>query len=101
MFKVALCRESRTELWTKEDCMPTRTFMAVHVAPLADDRPRKWIVYRGRASRAIARSTTQALAIRIGRAEAKRTRVEFVVHGRDGRIRRKDSFGRDPRRRKG
>lgn len=74
---------------------------AIHVGPLAGDPPRKWVVYRGTAAREVARSTTQTLAIRIGREKARRTNAEFVVHGRDGTIRRKDSFGHDPRGRKG
>jgi hypothetical protein len=40
---------------------------------------------------------TQRDAIRYGRGLAMEKRCELVVHGRDGRIRRKDSFGNDPR----
>ena len=38
----------------------------------------------------------QRNAIVAGRGEVKRDRVDLVVHGRDGRIRSKDSYGRDP-----
>jgi hypothetical protein len=39
---------------------------------------------------------TQAAAIDRGKAEAKRDHVDHVVHGRDGKIRSKDSYGNDP-----
>ena len=39
---------------------------------------------------------TQAEAIDAGRRIAENQRSELVVHGRDGRIRSKDSFGGDP-----
>ena len=38
---------------------------------------------------------TQALAARAGRREAKRRRVDLVIHGRHGRIRSKDSYGNE------
>lgn len=39
---------------------------------------------------------TQANAIRSARTEARQDAVELVIHGRDGRIRSKDSYGCDP-----
>jgi hypothetical protein len=39
---------------------------------------------------------TQGAAIDRGRGEAKRDGVDLVTHGRDGKIRSKDSFGNDP-----
>lgn len=39
---------------------------------------------------------TQAEAIDAGRRIAENQRSELVVHGRNGRIRSKDSFGLDP-----
>jgi hypothetical protein len=38
----------------------------------------------------------QGNAIVNGRTEAKQDKVDLVVHGRDGRIRSKDSYGNDP-----
>jgi hypothetical protein len=38
----------------------------------------------------------QGNAITSGRSEAKHDKVDLVVHGRDGRIRSKDSYGNDP-----
>jgi hypothetical protein len=40
---------------------------------------------------------TQALAEQAGRRRARRDRTEFVLHGLNGRIREKDSYGNDPR----
>lgn len=39
---------------------------------------------------------TQANAISRGRQEARRDGVDLVTHGRNGLIRSKDSYGRDP-----
>ena len=38
---------------------------------------------------------TQANAIERGKGEAKQDRVDLVTHGRDGRIRSKDSYGNE------
>ena len=39
---------------------------------------------------------TQQNAIERGEREAKKDQVDLVTHGRDGKIRSKDSFGPDP-----
>ena len=39
---------------------------------------------------------TQSEAIEAGRRLARGNRSEHIVHGRDGRIRQRDSYGRDP-----
>ena len=39
---------------------------------------------------------TQRNAVDVAKKEAQRDRVDLVVHDRDGRIRSKDSFARDP-----
>lgn len=40
---------------------------------------------------------TQQAAIDAATAIAKKNQSDVVVHGRDGKIRSKDSFGKDPR----
>lgn len=40
--------------------------------------------------------STQREAIQAGRRLAQGNRSEHIVHGRDGRIRQRDSYGRDP-----
>lgn len=40
--------------------------------------------------------STQREAIEAGRKLAQGNRSEHIVHGRDGRIRQRDSYGRDP-----
>ncbi|WP_423194782.1 DUF2188 domain-containing protein [Cupriavidus sp. H18C2] len=40
--------------------------------------------------------STQEEAIAAGIERAQRERVELLIHGRDGRIRARDSFSRDP-----
>jgi len=61
--------------------------------------PRKgggWQTKREGAGRAGGLYDTQAQAIERARNQAKRERVEVVIHGKDGRIRDSDSYGRDP-----
>jgi len=50
-------------------------------------------------SRVLSTSRTQANAIKKGKARAGRDRVDLVVHGRDGKIRSKDSYGNESPRR--
>ncbi len=54
----------------------------------------RWRVSQGGSTVSI--HNTQSNAIDAGRREAKRDRVDLVTHGRDGRIRSKDSYSRDP-----
>jgi len=44
---------------------------------------------------------TQDEAIRAGTERAKADKVELLIHGRDGQIRERNSFGHDPRNIKG
>ncbi len=64
----------------------------LHVTPNGG----KWAVRSSGASRASRVVSTQAEAIKIAREQAKRNGTELYVHGRDGRIRERDSYGRDP-----
>jgi len=64
----------------------------VHVVP----RDGGWGVLREGNDRAGSIHRKQETAIAEGRGTAKRDHVELVVHGRDGRIRAKDSLGNDP-----
>jgi len=63
----------------------------VHVVPADGDWEVK-VEGRGRATR----FSTQTEAIQAGRKLARSNRSEHIVHGRDGRIRQRDSYGRDP-----
>jgi hypothetical protein len=66
---------------------------AVHVVP----RPTGgWAVQREGGKRATSTHSTQAEAAKAGRTIAKRDKVEFFVHGKDGQIRTRDSYGHDP-----
>ena len=53
-----------------------------------------WKVTQNRET--ISNHRTQENAAGAGRREARRDGVDLVVHGRDGRIRSKDSYGNDP-----
>ena len=63
-----------------------------HVVPHGDG----WAV-RGEGNKKATRITrTQQEVIYIARRIARNKRSEVVIHGRDGRIRDKDSYGHDP-----
>lgn len=55
-----------------------------------------WQVKGAGNHRATVRTTTQAKAIEIARGIAINNHSELIVHGTNGRIRAKDSFGNDP-----
>ena len=63
-----------------------------HVVP----RDGKWAVRRGGAERVTRRYDTQREAIDAAREIARKQRTEVYVHGRDGRIRERNSYGDDP-----
>ncbi|WP_007682468.1 DUF2188 domain-containing protein [Sphingobium indicum] len=56
----------------------------------------KWSVKTAGASRASSTHKTQAEAIKAGTQRAKKEGTELYVHGRDGRIRERNSYGHDP-----
>jgi hypothetical protein len=64
---------------------------SIHVVPSSDG----WKVEEG--GRQLSTHETQAEAEKFARDEAMRSHAELVIHGRDGQIERKDSFGHDPR----
>lgn len=55
-----------------------------------------WAVKKGGATKATKVHSTQEAAIKHGREIARSQKAEFYIHGRDGRIRDKDSYGGDP-----
>lgn len=63
-----------------------------HVVPRGDD----WAVRSAGSSRATSVHDTQAEAIERAREIAQNQQSELLIHGRDGRIRARDSYGNDP-----
>lgn len=55
-----------------------------------------WAVKRGGSSRATKTFGTQSQAIDYGREIARNQGAEFFIHGRNGRIRERNSYGNDP-----
>ena len=55
-----------------------------------------WAVKRAGSPRATKVFDTQEQAIERGREIARNQRSELLIHGRDGRIREKNTYGRDP-----
>ncbi|CAM3103148.1 DUF2188 domain-containing protein [Cupriavidus taiwanensis] len=64
----------------------------IHVVPHKDG----WATRREGATRVGVVAPTKADALSIGRDQARRDKVELVVHGRNGRIQDSDSYGNDP-----
>jgi hypothetical protein len=69
---------------------------SVHVVPAGGD----WAVRR-EGGDVLSTHSTQAEAEQVGRELAKTEKVEFQLHGADGKIRERDSYGNDPRGSKG
>lgn len=55
-----------------------------------------WAVRRAGSQKASSIHRTQREAIDAGREIARNQKTELFVHGRDGRIRERDSHGNDP-----
>jgi hypothetical protein len=68
-----------------------------HVVPSAGG----WKVIKAGASRASGRYGTQKEAILQGRSLAQSQGTELYIHGEDGRIQSRASYGSDPAARKG
>ena len=64
----------------------------VHVVPRNDG----WVIRKEGNSRATSVHQTQRDAVEEAREIARTQGSELVIHGRDGRIRDRDSFGSDP-----
>lgn len=68
---------------------------SVHVTYRKDDS--MWHVNDGKNGQEQGSYKTQQEAMKKGRKMAMETSCEFVVHGRDGKIRLSQSYGNDPR----
>ncbi|MFH6983106.1 DUF2188 domain-containing protein [Marinoscillum luteum] len=55
-----------------------------------------WSVKGAGNQKATKTTSTQKQAIQVAREIAKNQKSEVVIHGRDGKIRDKDSYGNDP-----
>ena len=69
----------------------------VHVTSVRPAIGRGWQVVQG--GRVLSHHHRQTTAVKNGRRAARRDHVELVTHRRDGRIRAKDSYGRESPRR--
>jgi len=63
-----------------------------HVVPKGD----RWSVYKSGAAKASATFDTQKQAVRRATELAMNQKTELYIHGRDGRIRERNSYGSDP-----
>lgn len=66
---------------------------SVHVTPRPDGL---WQVLTAGAQRPAYATDTQAKSIHLGRELARARETELIIHGQDGRIRQKNSYGNDP-----
>lgn len=58
--------------------------------------PEGWAVKKGGSQRATKVFTNQAQAIGYGRDISRNQGAEFFIHGRNGKIRERNSYGNDP-----
>jgi len=58
--------------------------------------PRKWTVKESGSVQPVSTHRTQEAAIERAKPLARRNESELIIQGRDGQIRSKDSYGRDP-----
>ena len=63
-----------------------------HVVP----RDGKWAVRRTGADKVTRHFDTQREAIEVARGFARNQRTELYIHGKDGLIRERESYGKDP-----
>ena len=68
----------------------------VHVVPTQTPRGTQFVVKVAGNPKPVTRPSTQADAITKAVPIAKRHQSDVVIHGRDGAIRDRDSYGRDP-----
>ncbi len=64
----------------------------IHITPSHD----AWQIKRAGGQRASAKFKTQAEAIQKATAMARSDSSELFIHGRNGRIRERNTFGNDP-----
>jgi hypothetical protein len=76
----------------KVKILSTKRKTNLHVVPRIDG----WAVRTEGRSRATSIHSSQREAIEAARKLAKKAATTLVIHGRDGRIRERDSYARDP-----
>lgn len=64
----------------------------IHVVP----HDKGWATRKEGSERASGVYPTKDMALKHGRDQAQREKVEVVIHRKDGKIHDSDSFGRDP-----
>lgn len=69
----------------------------IHVLPNGG----KWAIKGEGNQKATKITDTQSEAIKFATEQAKNQKTELLIHGKDGRIREKNSYGNDPRNIKG
>jgi hypothetical protein len=68
------------------------TIRNIHVVPHGD----RWAAQKEGAARASFLGDTKAEVEAQARAQAKAEHIELFIHGKDGKIQDRDSFGNDP-----
>jgi len=64
----------------------------IHTVPFGD----KWAVKKEGVEKPISTHGSKNNALHKAASIAKQNKVEHVIHGRDGKIQDKDSYGKDP-----
>ena len=76
--------------------MASKKGPSVHVVP-SKTQPGKFVAKEAGKAQPMTRPATQAKSIEKAVPMAKQNKSEVVIHGRDGKIRDSDSYGRDPK----
>lgn len=63
-----------------------------HVVP----KGKMWSVQKAGAARATSTHSTQVEAVKVATKIAQNQKTELYIHGKDGRIRERNSYGKDP-----
>lgn len=64
----------------------------IHTVPFGS----KWAIKREGVEKPVSTHHLKSTALNKGASIAKKNKVEHVIHGRNGRIQDKDSYGNDP-----
>ena len=67
---------------------------SVHIVP--NSVQGGWSVKKAGNQRASVNTNTKAEAVKMGRVMSQRSHSELIIHGKDGKIQKKDSHGNDP-----
>lgn len=73
--------------------MSAKTSRNIHVLPHSD---KGWAVKKAGSTRNLQIFSLQSEAVNFAKQKAKLHKSELLIHGKDGRIRERNTYGKDP-----